>query len=146
MALLLLNDHWFKQMAPGVVTGKLSDFAGLYVTPIACVSILELLGNREVCSDDRRAALLTWGFMSGLCFGLMQIWQPAGDAYRLLWGAMVSLPRLVGQLFQGQPTNGELLQWGVVHHTADPTDLVALPMAFVSSITGWVKRTRLFGD
>src|SRR5437870_2547625 len=33
IALLLINDHLFKQMWPSVVTGKLSDFAGLYFAP-----------------------------------------------------------------------------------------------------------------
>lgn len=31
---LALNDHWFKIQYPGVLTGKLSDFAGILVFPL----------------------------------------------------------------------------------------------------------------
>ena len=33
LVLLVLNDHVLKQAWPGVVTGKLSDVAGLVVAP-----------------------------------------------------------------------------------------------------------------
>ena len=33
LAVLVLNDHVLKQAAPGVVTGKLSDVAGLVLAP-----------------------------------------------------------------------------------------------------------------
>ncbi|MFT5682697.1 MAG: hypothetical protein ACI8RZ_003621, partial [Myxococcota bacterium] len=39
MALLAVNDHWAKYALTGVVTGKLSDFAGLVFFPL----LLELL-------------------------------------------------------------------------------------------------------
>jgi hypothetical protein len=38
-----LNDHWFKAMWPGPVTGKLSDIAGLVVLPVVVVASVELI-------------------------------------------------------------------------------------------------------
>jgi hypothetical protein len=38
LALLLLNDFWLKVQFPGVVTGKLSDFAGIAVIALPCLA------------------------------------------------------------------------------------------------------------
>ncbi len=42
IAVLLLNDHVFKAVAPGLVTGKLSDIAGLVFFPLLLVAVAEL--------------------------------------------------------------------------------------------------------
>ena len=42
VALLLLNDHVLKATSPGLLTGKLSDFAGLAFFPLVLVSAWEL--------------------------------------------------------------------------------------------------------
>jgi hypothetical protein len=34
LILLLLNDHFFKSFSPNLITGKLSDFAGLFIFPL----------------------------------------------------------------------------------------------------------------
>lgn len=34
--LLLLNDFYLKEAVPGILTGKLSDFAGLFIFPLFC--------------------------------------------------------------------------------------------------------------
>ena len=34
LAVLLLNDFWLKRAAPGVITGKLSDFAGIAIVTL----------------------------------------------------------------------------------------------------------------
>lgn len=38
LALLIINDHWLKSAHPGLLTGKLSDFAGLFVVALALVA------------------------------------------------------------------------------------------------------------
>ena len=38
LTLLIINDHWLKSAYPGLVTGKLSDFAGLFVVALALVA------------------------------------------------------------------------------------------------------------
>jgi hypothetical protein len=43
LALLLVNDHVLKSAAPGFVTGKLSDFAGLAFFPLLLLSAWEIL-------------------------------------------------------------------------------------------------------
>ncbi|WP_214110124.1 hypothetical protein [Acrocarpospora catenulata] len=76
VVVLLLNDHVFKALWPGVVTGKLSDFAGLLVAP----PLLNLLIGRP-----RVAILLT-----GAGFALVKTTATgaalASQAWTLVWG------------------------------------------------------------
>ncbi|GIH24228.1 hypothetical protein Aph01nite_25380 [Acrocarpospora phusangensis] len=76
VAVLLLNDHVFKALWPGVVTGKLSDFAGLVVAP----PLLNLLVGRP-----RVAIVLT-----GAVFTLVKTTAVgaalASQAWTFVWG------------------------------------------------------------
>jgi hypothetical protein len=47
LVVLLVNDHILKQahVLPGVVTGKLSDFAGMLVAPVVLTALLRLRGQ-----------------------------------------------------------------------------------------------------
>jgi hypothetical protein len=45
IALLLLNDHVFKRTFPSVLTGKLSDFAGLFFFPFLLAALVGLAGG-----------------------------------------------------------------------------------------------------
>lgn len=42
ICLLLLNDHVLKQIAPSHLTGKLSDFAGLFFFPFLLAIVISL--------------------------------------------------------------------------------------------------------
>jgi hypothetical protein len=46
ICLLLLNDHVFKHMAPSHLTGKLSDFAGLFFFPFLLATVISLPFDR----------------------------------------------------------------------------------------------------
>jgi hypothetical protein len=47
LVVLVVNDHLLKQahLLPGVVTGKLSDFAGMLVAPVVLTALLRLRGR-----------------------------------------------------------------------------------------------------
>jgi hypothetical protein len=47
LVVLVVNDHLLKQahLLPGVVTGKLSDFAGMVVAPLVLTALLRLRGR-----------------------------------------------------------------------------------------------------
>jgi hypothetical protein len=47
VAVLIVNDHVLKHRFPGLVTGKLSDFAGLFFFPLLLVDAIGLLGVRR---------------------------------------------------------------------------------------------------
>ena len=44
VALLLLNDHVFKEVAPSALTGKLSDMAGMFFAPYLLAALLGIAG------------------------------------------------------------------------------------------------------
>jgi hypothetical protein len=54
IALLLINDHLLKHYFPSSLTGKLSDFAGLYFFPFLIALLLSLLLN----SSEKRLRLV----------------------------------------------------------------------------------------
>lgn len=45
LALLAINDHVWKDAWPGLITGKLSDLAGLYAAPALLASVLVVRGR-----------------------------------------------------------------------------------------------------
>jgi hypothetical protein len=100
LALLLLNDHVLKGSGwlPGVVTGKLSDFAGLIVAPVLAAVLVALAGLR-----GRRARFVCFAAVSAV-FAAIKLSSEAARAFESAL-ASVGLPSRV---------------W------SDPTDLVAL--------------------
>jgi hypothetical protein len=104
IALLLLNDHVLKQLFPSILTGKLSDFAGLFFFPFLAAAVVGLAGvhGRRRGPHPVMAACFA---ATALCFALIKV-DPASNAF-----AVRSLQAA----------------WGLpVRIVRDPTDLVAL--------------------
>lgn len=104
IALLLLNDHVFKRAFPSALTGKLSDFAGLFFFPFLLAALVALAGGTGLRRRElsvTAACLLT----TGLTFALIKL-DPTSNAaaVRVLGDALGSPVRIV----------------------RDPTDLIAL--------------------
>lgn len=101
LALLIVNDRVLKHagLLPSWLTGKLSDFAGLYVAPVALASLLVLLIGRRSHHLLTLSAALT-----ALGFSLLQL-SEACVSWAERSSAAVGLPWVI---------------------TRDPTDLVAL--------------------
>jgi hypothetical protein len=74
---LLLNDFWFKYSSPGVVTGKLSDFAGIGVVTMLLVAMYP------------RRRLLVYAFLAG---GFAFWKSPASKAFIDLLNAYLPFP------------------------------------------------------
>lgn len=122
IALLVINDHVLKTYAPGVVTGKLSDVAGMIFFPLLLAAALEQVGLRRGAQTIVAAALAT-----GIVFAAVKLWTPAGDAYRAGLAALQWPFRALAAVLGGDA----LPALGRVHLTADPTDLLALPALLV---------------
>ena len=52
VAVLVSNDHVLKQHFPGLITGKLSDFAGLFFFPLFLTDVMR--GRRLAQNDEGR--------------------------------------------------------------------------------------------
>jgi hypothetical protein len=130
---LVLNDHWWKRAWPGLVTGKLSDFAGLIFFPLLLQALWEL-GQATLRRPWRPSLRVLWVAIAatGVGFALVQLWPPAGTAYRVGLGylqwPLLSLARWEWR----PPVEVALVQ--------DPTDLVALPAL---GIAAWIGRRRM---
>ncbi|ROO91035.1 hypothetical protein EDD29_8778 [Actinocorallia herbida] len=99
VAVLALNDHLLKPAFPGVLTGKLSDVAGLVFAP----ALLALAFAVSGWAGRRTAA---WSVvLTGIGFALVKATSAGADAASALWTAVAG-PSVV---------------------LADPTDLLALP-------------------
>ena len=97
LQVLVLNDHVLKQAWPGVVTGKLSDVAGLVVAPLLLTVGLAAVGLRRPC---------TWACaLTAAGFTAVKV-STAAAAVVGGWWSLTGFPTVM---------------------RADPTDLLALP-------------------
>lgn len=110
LALLILNDHLLKALYPSFVTGKLSDFAGLFIFPLFITVVLSRW------SASPRQVLLMHGLV-GVAFAA---WKLAPVEIVLEWLArLTSLP--------------------MPSRVKDATDLIALSMLPLSYLF-WRRR------
>ncbi|MEV6515260.1 hypothetical protein AB0M37_05670 [Micromonospora chalcea] len=101
LIVLVLNDHVFKAAFPGVVTGKLSDVAGLVLAPPLVAVLVTLAVPRF---RQRSVAGLALALV-GVGFAVVKLDEQAAAAASQMW-SVVSGPSLI---------------------RADPTDLLTLP-------------------
>lgn len=138
MLVFALNDHVLKGSAPGWLTGKLSDIAGMIFFPLllqACVE-LALSWLRRPWGPSRRV-LVVCAVATALVFGAVQVLPLAADAYRWGLGALQwPLQALLG-VAQGRGLPG----LRAVAVTPDPTDLLTTPFVLLAVLAGWRRGT-----
>lgn len=119
-----LNDHWLKLAMPGAVTGKLSDVFGLAFFPALLGSAWELVVT-QVHPRYRlsRAALLSCTCATVLVFAAIKTSPWASTVY----------DSIVTALRQALPFP---LSSHRAQNTVDPSDLLALPAAFLPLCLG----------
>jgi hypothetical protein len=143
LALLVINDHVLKEAAAGtaaaLVTGKLSDFAGLAFFPVLLWSAAELaaraLGRSWVGRGSAGPSfrlLVGCALFTALFFSLTKTWSPAAELARAAFGAVQWPARAALALLQGDPLPPRAL----ARYVVDPTDLLALPAVAVSLLVG----------
>jgi len=106
IALLLLNDHLFKVIAPSWITGKVSDFAGLFFFPFLLAAALSVL-----LTPLRQFKLMIIG---RIAFAITAAWFTAAKATPF-----------------GHTLTVQVVSAMVGHEVSvilDPTDLIALVM------------------
>lgn len=111
LALLAVNDHVLKGagVLPGWLTGKLSDFAGLFFFPLLCTALVDT--TLALCRAPWDPTLRTWKAVAaclatGVGFAATELSPAAAATYAELVTAI------------GIPSRS----------TADPSDLAALVM------------------
>ena len=139
VALLLLNDHVLKQAMPGLLTGKLSDVAGLVFFPLLLVGIWEVAAVRlGGAVPAGRFVVAVMVIVSGVAFASVKTVPLANQAYRETLGAMQWPFTFAASIADGGPAPAFV----PVRLAADPTDLVALPVLLVPFVIGWRRADR----
>ena len=137
MALLLANDHAFKGLWPGLVTGKLSDVAGLAFFPLV------LLGCWEVACwvtgrwrGPGRVAVVVAAAATGAVFVAVKTTAAGADAFGWALAAgqwMLAAP--------GAIAGGHLAAMtGPAPVARDATDLIALPALLIPAYVAGRRR------
>jgi len=124
---LMLNDHLLKGLHPGLLTGKLSDVAGLVFFPVLLQGLWELalsVLRRPWRRSDR--VLLVSTVLTGSAFACAKLTATGAELYRHLFGAVRGLPSALLALVEG-----DLSRLPVATLTRDPTDVLALPAVLV---------------
>lgn len=132
---LLLNDHLLKARYPGLITGKLSDVAGLVFFPLLLLTLVDA-ARRFVRgrSGLTHGTLVACIVLTGLAFVAVKTTDIGAEAFRRMWGAM----QWPGHAIASR----RLVHVGRVHLVKDSSDLVAVPMLLVAY---WVGRRVLYG-
>jgi len=120
VAALVLNDHVLKQHFPGLITGKLSDFAGLFFFPLFLADVLSIMRRPS------SRVLIGTCLATAIVFALVKTTAIGHSVY------CVGLGMLQAPLRGG---------YHRVRMTMDATDLVAL----VAIVGAYLYATRSFG-
>jgi hypothetical protein len=142
LAVLLLNDHYLKGALPGLITGKLSDFAGLAFFPGLLLGawelILGVIGRWERPTDRALAVAVA---TTAVAFILVKTVPSAADGFGWALGAAQWLLSLPLRLVLGAAP-ASITQAVVV---PDSSDLVALIMLAIPILVG-ASRARSAGN
>jgi hypothetical protein len=133
LALWALNDHLLKGWGPALLTGKLSDVAGLVVCPVVLLGLLEWCAPRGVRRHLGAALAASCGATGLLLIGL-ELSPPVQLAYRqVVGGAWFGAQQLSAWL-----GGGTAPRFVLAGNTPDVTDLLALPAL---AVPWWLVRS-----
>lgn len=110
LGLWAVNDHALKGRALSLLTGKLSDVAGLFVFPVFLACVLRLCFSRTLKRVSDTSLVLFGAATTGLVFFGINFDQVANEAFYRAFS--------IGPLH--------------LAGTADPTDLLCLPVILLS--------------
>jgi hypothetical protein len=133
VVVLFVNDHALKHAYPGLVTGKLSDVAGMIFFPVLLTALLWALVPRARRSDAAHDRLLAIACVAtALVFTLTKTTLLGNEAYRASWGALQWPYRALVALAHHRT----LPRIARVVLVRDASDVLAVPFVLVAYATG----------
>jgi hypothetical protein len=136
LVLLVANDHLFKGSdMPKVLTGKLSDVAGLVLLPLVLTASWEWAAeaSRKVSASSRIRAVGVATVISVIAFTALQVSSVASGIYARMLGLLQWVPGAGLALIEGQRSPPV----PVPQHVGDPGDLITLPACLLAI---WIVR------
>lgn len=123
LALLVLNDHVLKGIAPSPLTGILSGFAGIVILPLTLQAGWELLLScRGRWLGPAGRPMMLACVVAGFGYAGVEVLPPVTEAYEHVLGALQWIPAATLALL-GQ---GPVPRLVPVMTVSDPWDLLAL--------------------
>lgn len=122
---LVVNDHFAKRAFHNAVTGKLSDVAGMVFFPVLLWTAAALLGPRRARSHR---TLLVASIATAIVFALVKTWAPANLGYAWALGILQWPFRALRAWYHH---GAAVPRVQLARTLRDPSDLVALPFAFL---------------
>jgi hypothetical protein len=133
IALLVLNDQILKRVAPGLLTGKLSDVAGLVFFPLFLVALVEvaqsLLGRWR---GPSHRVLIVACVATGIVFMLVKTTPLGEQVYEQGLGLLQWPFAALDAVLAGRALPAAY----AVQSTQDISDLVALPALALAYLVG----------
>lgn len=129
VAVLLINDHWWKGRGPDLLTGKVSDAVGLFVFPIMVLSVIEVvrkIGGRPWESGVSAAAIASLVTFVG--FVLVKTVPPVSHTY----AAIIGYLRWPAYAARNAMDGSEIPPPNPIEVTLDVTDLWMLVFVIFS--------------
>jgi hypothetical protein len=130
LGVLLLNDHLLKAQWPGLVTGKLSDFAGLLILPLflhaVWIGAVRITG-RVPDDHSARVALFASCLVSGLAFAAIKL----SVVWNGIYGTVLAVLQWPLQAAVSASTGSGLPPVRPVVLVMDPWDLLAVAILAV---------------
>lgn len=133
ITILVLNDHVLKARWPGLVTGKLSDVAGMIFFPLVLFAMAAVIARACKRPDlASRRVLALCAIATGIAFAAVKTWAPATVAFEQALGALRWPFAAARALIDGAALPA--IQRAAV--VRDVTDLVALPFVAIAIAIG----------
>jgi hypothetical protein len=143
LGVLVLNDHALKAAYPGLITGKLSDVAGVVLLPLVLVAGWELIGAALGRASGPHARVLALAILlTGVGFTLVKVAPPVAMAFGWLLGAVQWPVAILAAVAGGLPV---VLAPSAAPIVVDPGDLVALPALAIAIWIGAARVRRASG-
>jgi hypothetical protein len=133
LALLLVNDHLLKGVAPSPLTGILSGVAGMVVMPLVLVALVEVASAAAGrWRGPGTLALVAACLVTAVGYAAVELVPAAADAYRFGWGALQWPGSALAALADGRALPAIV----PVSAVSDPFDLLALAALAVPLLIG----------
>src|SRR5688500_8392949 len=121
VCVLVSNDHYLKLSWPGILTGKLSDFAGLAFFPVFLQALWELAERARGARLQHSDKVLCWGaWLTAATCTIVNLPPWGGWLYSTGLGALQAAPAALDAVLRG-----ETLQLPRARLVQDPTGLCA---------------------
>ena len=134
LAIMIVNDHYWKGIGPAWLTGKLSDVAILIMGPLTIQAFFELLLSHFRDNwGPSRSFLIFLSLTMSIIMITINLWDTPATLYRWGMGTLQWPFFTLQSLWQ----KGTIIEIRPVQLFMDPSDCWTAPCSLVAMYVGW---------